>query len=41
MKNLRRWFREGVLRKPGCGRKKLNETAEKELAEWIINESIN
>ncbi|CAK89168.1 unnamed protein product (macronuclear) [Paramecium tetraurelia] len=41
VKNLRRWYREGVQRKPGCGRKKLNETAEKELALWIINESIN
>lgn len=29
IKNLRRWYNEGIERKPGCGRKKLNISAEK------------
>ncbi|CAD8162204.1 unnamed protein product [Paramecium pentaurelia] len=40
VKNLRRWYNEGVDRKPGCGRKKLNQKAEEELASWILQQSI-
>ncbi|CAD8215042.1 unnamed protein product [Paramecium pentaurelia] len=39
IKNLRRWYNEGINRKPGCGRKKLNLEAEKKLCLWIIEQS--
>ncbi|CAD8055414.1 unnamed protein product [Paramecium primaurelia] len=39
IKNLRRWYNEGINRKPGCGRKKLNLEAEKKLCVWIIEQS--
>ncbi|CAD8054724.1 unnamed protein product [Paramecium sonneborni] len=40
IKNLRRWYQDGIARKPGCGRKKLNTKAEEELRQWIIKESV-
>ncbi|CAK94777.1 unnamed protein product (macronuclear) [Paramecium tetraurelia] len=40
IKNLRRWYQDGIARKPGCGRKKLNTKAEEELRSWIIKESV-
>ncbi|CAD8067565.1 unnamed protein product [Paramecium sonneborni] len=36
IKNLKRWLRCGTERKKGCGRKKLNPYAEKQLIEWVI-----
>ncbi|CAD8155867.1 unnamed protein product [Paramecium octaurelia] len=39
IKNLRRWQNEGINRKPGCGRKKLNLEAEQKLCFWIIEQS--
>ncbi|CAD8151102.1 unnamed protein product [Paramecium octaurelia] len=36
IKNLKRWKRCGTDRKKGCGRKKLNPHAEKQLIEWVI-----
>ncbi|CAD8057490.1 unnamed protein product [Paramecium primaurelia] len=36
IKNLKRWQRCGTERKKGCGRKKLNPYAEKQLIEWVI-----
>ncbi|CAK73462.1 unnamed protein product (macronuclear) [Paramecium tetraurelia] len=36
IKNLKRWKRCGTERKKGCGRKKLNPHAEKQLIEWVI-----
>lgn len=36
IKNLKRWLHYGTERKKGCGRKKLNPYAEKQLIEWVI-----
>ncbi|CAD8142796.1 unnamed protein product [Paramecium pentaurelia] len=36
IKNLKRWLQCGTERKKGCGRKKLNPYAEKQLIEWVI-----
>ncbi|CAK65976.1 unnamed protein product (macronuclear) [Paramecium tetraurelia] len=36
IKNLKRWLQSGTERKKGCGRKKLNPYAEKQLIEWVI-----
>ncbi|CAD8063651.1 unnamed protein product [Paramecium sonneborni] len=36
IKNLKRWLRCGTERKKGCGRKKLNPYAEKQLIDWVI-----
>lgn len=40
VKNLRRWVNAGILRKPGCGRKKMNIQAEQQLSQWVIEQSV-
>ncbi|CAD8055399.1 unnamed protein product [Paramecium sonneborni] len=39
IRNLKRWFNQGYVRKSGCGRKRVNPQAVAELEKWILSET--
>ncbi|CAD8140740.1 unnamed protein product [Paramecium pentaurelia] len=39
IRNLKRWFNQGYVRKQGCGRKRVNPQAVAELEQWILTET--
>ncbi|CAD8057567.1 unnamed protein product [Paramecium sonneborni] len=39
IRNLKRWFNQGYVRKSGCGRKRVNPQAVAELEKWILCET--
>jgi len=40
VKNLKRWIDNGISRKKGAGRKKMDSELETQLYDWCLSESI-